>query len=213
LALGLKRAFDVIVASIALICCLPILLVAMAAICLESSGSPIFVQKRIGKDNQQFSIIKLRTMYLGAERLAIRTASNDGRITKVGRILRSIYVDELPQLLNIIRGDMSIIGPRPLSSEETSHIIESLTLSEDHPGLCPTLRPGLVGLEQVNRTRALSYVERFRLNHEYEKTWSPALDVRIFIKSVVMCRGVCLATGAGGLMIAIAAIVAWSASL
>ncbi|HEY9772517.1 MAG TPA: sugar transferase [Planktothrix sp.] len=196
-----KRLFDIAFASAALVCCLPIIIVAAILVRLESSGSPIFFQRRVGKENKLFSIIKLRTMYVGAEKFGFRTASNDGRLTKVGKWLRRLNVDELPQLFNIIRGEMSVIGPRPLSDEETNYIRESLTMSDEYPGLIPTFRPGLVGLEQVSRSRQLTYLERFKLNAEYEQRWSILLDQQIMLKAMVMCKEACLATILGGLMI------------
>ncbi|HEY9713101.1 MAG TPA: sugar transferase, partial [Chroococcales cyanobacterium] len=110
-----KRAFDVTFALVALACSAPILIVCFIAISAQSRGWPIFVQRRVGRCGKVFNIFKLRTMYSGSDSHAFKTASDDHRLTPVGKLLRNANIDELPQLINIILGDMSVIGPRPLS--------------------------------------------------------------------------------------------------
>src|SRR5438093_11878340 len=111
----LRRAFDILVAGTALALSSPVLLVAIVAIRLESRGHPIYRQRRIGQDGRAFDVLKLRTMVQGAEGMGAGMAVNEGdpRITRVGAILRRYSIDELPNLVNVVRGEMSIIGPRP----------------------------------------------------------------------------------------------------
>jgi lipopolysaccharide/colanic/teichoic acid biosynthesis glycosyltransferase len=200
-----KRAFDLAVATFSLLCVAPVVAVAMFLIVLESSGSPIFTQLRIGQRGRVFRILKLRTMFKGSDKLNYKTVAADERLTKVGSVLRSLNIDELPQLINIINGDMSVVGPRPLSLDETQFLTEQAGISKDTSGLIPVFRPGLVGLEQVNRDRTLTYAERFRYNDTYESNWSLALDSKILLKAMYLCRPICAVVAFGAL--ALVAIV------
>lgn len=195
---AVKRAFDLCLAVIALACVFPLLLVAMLAIILETPGSPIFTQARVGQNGKIFRIFKLRTMVAGSDKQSFRTQQMDKRLTRVGAILRRLNIDELPQLVNILLGHMSIIGPRPLSLDETRFLTTQAGFEWDYPGLIPTSRPGLVGLEQVNRDRELSYAERFRYNHNYESNWTVVLDLNILAKAILLCSPVCVAVVGGG---------------
>jgi lipopolysaccharide/colanic/teichoic acid biosynthesis glycosyltransferase len=198
-----KRFIDICFAIIGLTLSAPVLLFFLIVVALESPGSPIYVQKRVGRNGQIFNIYKLRTMFAGTDGNGFKTAKEDRRLTISGKLLRKTNIDELPQLINILNGDMSLIGPRPLSVDETDHIIKTLNIWTTYPGFYPTARPGLVGLEQVNRTKEMSYFERFGYNHQYETTWTPALDYRIFVKALLICRHVCYALLAGGALLAI----------
>jgi lipopolysaccharide/colanic/teichoic acid biosynthesis glycosyltransferase len=196
----IKRTFDILFAMFGLIVTGPILLLACLAIVMESSGSPIFIQRRVGRKGRIFNIYKLRSMRSVRKESCsngFKTAKDDQRLTRVGLFLRLTNLDELPQLINILLGDMSLIGPRPLSVDETEHIKGTLQVSPAYAGFAPQSRPGLVGLEQINRTRELTYLERFEYNHEYEATWSPWLDLQIFARSVFMCKHVSIAGGIG----------------
>lgn len=185
-----KRIIDVTLCLIAAVICTPIILLCCLLIMAESRGCPIYLQKRIGKNGKVFSILKLRTMAHSSDPLGPVTQENDARITRVGGILRASKIDELPQLWNILSGEMSIIGPRPLSTVECESI-EDLGFSPEYPGFYPTVRPGLIGLEQVNRTRQLSYAERFELNYQYECTTSMMVDMQIFADALRQCQQVC----------------------
>lgn len=198
-----KRLFDITFAIVSIVLSSPVLLLALLVVALESPGNPIFVQKRVGKNGRIFDIYKLRTMYQGmvSDNDGFRTAKGDSRLTKSGFILRATNIDELPQLFNILKGDMSLIGPRPLSVDETEYIASHLNIGEHYPGFRPAVRPGLVGLEQVNRTRDLTYLERFQYNHVYETQWTPDLDCRIFLKALIICRHVCFAAIAGSIVV------------
>ena len=111
----MPRALDVLIAAAALAICSPLLAVAIVAIRLESAGSPIYRQRRVGKDGEPFEMLKLRTMVAGAEHVGAGLAVNvgDSRITRVGALLRRFSLDELPNLVNVLRGEMAIVGPRP----------------------------------------------------------------------------------------------------
>jgi len=186
-----KRLFDVSLSLAAAIMCTPIILFCCLLILAESRGCPIYRQKRIGKNGKVFSILKLRTMLPRTAGLAFETQENDARVTAFGRILRASKIDELPQIWNILAGEMSIIGPRPLSTDECDHIEQNLGFGREYPGFHPTVQPGLIGLEQVNRSRQLSYAERFELNHQYECTSSMMVDLQIFADAFRQCKQVC----------------------
>lgn len=172
ISLAIKRLFDVIVALGGIIILSPILLVCMILIKCKL-GSPIFFkQRRIGKNNKEFEMIKFRTMK--------DLVDNDGnllpdeeRMTKLGMILRSLSIDELPEFINILKGEMSLIGPRPL-------LVEYLPLYDDKQIKRHDVTPGLTGWAQVNGRNSLSWCEKFELDVWYVENWSLYLDVRIF---------------------------------
>lgn len=170
--LAIKRLCDVIVALGGIIILSPILLVCMILIKCKL-GSPIFFkQRRIGKNNKEFEMIKFRTMK--------DLVDNDGnllpdeeRMTKLGMILRRLSIDELPEFINILKGEMSLIGPRPL-------LVEYLPLYNDKQIKRHDVTPGLTGWAQVNGRNSLSWCEKFELDVWYVENWSLYLDVRIF---------------------------------
>lgn len=198
---AIKRGFDIIVATVSLLCVAPLLLVSMMCIVLESPGSPLFLQERVGRSGRVFRIFKLRTMHVGAEKFAASTAVDDPRVTGVGSVLRRLKFDELPQLVNVLRGEMSLIGPRPLPIRLIESLIENDGFGRDYPGLVPTFRPGLIGLEQVNRDRERTFAERFALNHEYEQNWSLRSDCKILMRGIYQCSPVCIAVCCGALVL------------
>ena len=193
-----KRPVDILVSATALISCFPVLVVLCAFISLDSPGLPVYKQRRLGKKGILFDIYKLRTMFDGADRHGFKTEPADPRVTRLGNFLREKKLDELPQLWNILRGDMSLIGPRPLSLEESEFVMTELGFSQQHPGFIPTVRPGLTGLEQIYRIHHLVYTERFQWNACYEATLSLLTDLKVLSATVMMCRLVCLATIFGG---------------
>lgn len=188
-----KRAVDIAIASAALIVCAPIILLAALLISIDSPGPTFYKQKRIGLRGQQFVILKLRTMVIGADRQGCVTQQNDPRVTQIGRLLRKTKIDELPQLVNVLLGDMSIVGARPLSVDECA-CIEEEGFDWTVPGFYPNLRPGLIGLEQAHRFRALNYGERFRFNAQYENNCSILMDADIFLRCLGQCRYVMYCT-------------------
>ena len=183
-ALAVKRAVDVVLAMTLLGATFPILVLAVLAVRLTSRGPAIFVHDRIGYRCRRFSMYKLRTMVQGAEREEARLAAanggriffklaNDPRITRVGRLLRRFSLDELPQLLNVLRGDMSLVGPRPLLVSD----LRNFPLYRQQRRFA--MKPGLTGLWQVSGRSLLSDDERIRLDDEYVRRWSLSLDLAI----------------------------------
>jgi lipopolysaccharide/colanic/teichoic acid biosynthesis glycosyltransferase len=170
----LRRVFDVLVAGTVLLLTAPLLAAAMLAIRLESPGHPIYRQRRIGRDGAPFDVLKLRTMVSGAERMGAGLAVDDGdtRITRVGALLRRTSIDELPNLVNVLRGEMSIIGPRPTVPVQVAQY------TERQRGRL-ALKPGITGWAQVNGRATLPWPERIELDLWYAEHRSLALDLRI----------------------------------
>ncbi len=173
-----RRLFDVVVAAAALVVASPVLLAAIVAIRLESPGHPIFRQRRIGKDGRPFDMLKLRTMVAGAESMGSGLAVNEGdpRITRVGAVLRRFSIDELPNLVNVLRGDMAIVGPRPTVQVQVQQY------TERQRGRL-AIRPGLTGWAQVNGRAKLRWDERIELDLWYIEHRSWRLDLRILART------------------------------
>jgi lipopolysaccharide/colanic/teichoic acid biosynthesis glycosyltransferase len=180
----LRRAFDLVVAAVALALAAPFLLVAVIAIRLESPGSPIYRQRRVGKDGRAFDVIKLRTMVTGAEHLGAGLAVSEGdtRITRVGRILRRTSLDEVPNLVNVLKGEMAIIGPRPTVPVQ----VEQYT-GRQRGRLA--VKPGMTGWAQVNGRAEIPWDERIELDLWYIEHRSLALDVKILWRSIRIVFG------------------------
>jgi lipopolysaccharide/colanic/teichoic acid biosynthesis glycosyltransferase len=176
-----RRAFDIVVAGIALLCFSPVLLVAMVAIRLESPGSPIYRQRRVGRDGEEFDVLKLRTMVTGAEHIGAGMAIDEGdtRITRVGSFLRRTSLDEIPNLINVLRGDMAIIGPRPTIPVQVAQYT-------DRQRGRLTVKPGLTGWAQVNGRAALPWPERIELDLWYIEHRSWRLDFQILMRTARM---------------------------
>ena len=174
----LRRLFDLVTAAAALVVTSPLLLLAVIAVPLESRGSPIYRQRRIGLDGQEFEVIKLRTMVSGAENLGagLAVAENDERITRLGALLRRSSVDELPNLINVLRGEMAIIGPRPTVALQ----VEQYTARQRGR---LTVRPGITGWAQVNGRAGLPWDERIELDLWYIENRSWKLDRQILRRS------------------------------
>jgi lipopolysaccharide/colanic/teichoic acid biosynthesis glycosyltransferase len=179
-----RRAFDIVVASAALVFFSPVLVVAIVAIRFESQGSPIYRQRRVGLDGEEFDVLKLRTMVTGAEHIGAGMAIDEGdtRITRVGAFLRRTSLDEIPNLVNVIRGDMAIIGPRPTIPVQVAQYT-------DRQRGRLTVRPGLTGWAQVNGRAALPWAERIELDLWYieHRTWR--LDIQILLRTARMVLG------------------------
>jgi len=169
-----KRALDLAVAVPLLTVTAPIVGLAALAVRLESPGHPIYKQRRIGLDGHAFEVIKLRTMVSGAEHMGAGMAVDEGdtRITKIGAFLRRTSIDELPNLLNIVRGEMSLVGPRPTIQVQ----VDQYT---DRQRGRLTVRPGLTGWAQVNGRASLPWSERIELDLHYIERASLRLDLRI----------------------------------
>jgi lipopolysaccharide/colanic/teichoic acid biosynthesis glycosyltransferase len=176
-----KRAFDIVIAEVALVVTSPLILAAALAIRLESKGSPVYRQLRIGKDGEPFEMVKLRTMVSGAETIGAGMAVNQGdpRITRVGAFLRRFSLDELPNLVNVIRGEMSIVGPRPTIKAQVDQYTERQLRRLE-------VKPGITGWAQVNGRAALPWDERIELDVWYVDNQSLLLDFKILLRTVRM---------------------------
>ena len=174
----MNRSTDIAVAGAALVVSSPLLALAALAIKLDGGGPVIYRQTRVGKDEQPFELLKLRTMIPDAEKQGAGWAVNRGdpRITRVGRVLRRLSLDELPQLWNVLRGDMSVIGPRPTLAYQ----VERYT-PRQHRRL--DVKPGLTGWAQVHGRATLPWDERIELDVWYVEHRSPLLDLKILLRT------------------------------
>src|SRR5947209_20465930 len=179
-----KRALDLLIAGVGSLLTAPAVALLALAIRLESPGHPVYRQARAGKDGNEFSIYKLRTMVRGAEFTGAGLAIQEGddRITRVGAFLRRYSLDELPNLWNVVRGEMSIIGPRPTRSVQ----VEQYT--ERQRGRL-AVKPGITGWAQVNGRASLPWAERIELDLWYVEHGSLWLDLRILARTVRMVLG------------------------
>lgn len=177
---GVKRALDITFSIVGTAVTSPILLAVAAAVKLDSKGPVIFKQERLGKDGKVFEIYKFRSMCVGAEHMGTGQYSykGDSRVTRVGKVIRATSLDELPQFINILKGDMSFIGPRPLIPEE-SHIRD---LRREY-GVY-SVRPGLTGWAQVNGRDCLSDEEKAEYDREYIERRSLLFDTKIFFRTI-----------------------------
>lgn len=185
---GVKRALDILLSLVVLtIGAVPMLIVALL-IRLESPGPAIFRQERIGKDGKVFEFLKFRSMCLGAEHTGTGVYSdrNDTRVTRLGKILRATSIDELPQLINILKGDMSLIGPRP---PLTYHPWPYEEYTEEQKRMF-AVRPGITGWAQVHGRKGVEWHHRIELNVWYVDHVSFWLDVKIFFMTIykVLCN-------------------------
>jgi lipopolysaccharide/colanic/teichoic acid biosynthesis glycosyltransferase len=182
-----SRVLDVAIAAVGLAVAAPLLLLAMLAIRLESRGSPIYRQRRVGRHGVPFDLLKLRTMVAGAEHIGPGIALNEGdpRITRVGALLRRFSLDELPNLVNVLRGEMAIVGPRPTIQAQVDQYTDRQRRRLE-------VKPGITGWAQVNGRAALPWDERIELDVWYVDHRSLWLDLRILARTARM-----LATGHG----------------
>jgi lipopolysaccharide/colanic/teichoic acid biosynthesis glycosyltransferase len=175
---ALNRALDVALAATGLALASPVLGLAALGIKLEDGGPVLYRQTRVGKDGVDFELVKLRTMVVGAERIGAGAAVNRGdpRITRVGRLLRKLSLDEVPQLWNVLRGDMSLIGPRPtLRYQVEEYDAEQRRRLE--------VKPGITGWAQIHGRAELPWDERIKLDVWYVDNRSPRLDLRILART------------------------------
>jgi lipopolysaccharide/colanic/teichoic acid biosynthesis glycosyltransferase len=173
-----NRALDVVGASLGLAVTSPALAVAAIAIKLGDGGPVFYRQRRVGRDGREFELLKLRTMVVGAERQGAGWAVNRGdpRITRVGRALRRLSIDELPQLWNVVRGEMSLIGPRPTLAYQ----VEQYTPRQRKR---LEVKPGITGWAQIHGRASLPWEERIELDVWYVENRSPAVDLRILLRT------------------------------
>ena len=175
----MNRAFDVVVSVLGLIVTSPLLLLSAVAIQVDSRGPTLYRQRRIGRDGQPFDLFKLRTMHPGADPVGVGTPvlEGDPRVTRVGRILRRLSFDELPNLVNVLRGEMAIVGPRPTLPAQVE-------LYSERERRRLEVKPGLTGWAQVNGRAGIPWAERIELDVWYVDHRSAALDLRILARTV-----------------------------
>jgi len=180
----IRRAVDIVASALALALASPALALAMLAIRLESPGPAIFRQRRSGLNGAEFDMLKLRTMVQGAEGIGAGLSVNedDARITRVGALLRRTSLDELPNLVNVLRGEMSLVGPRPTLPVQVAQY------SERQRGRL-AVKPGITGWAQVNGRASLPWSERIELDLYYVEHRSLALDLRILWRTLAMVAG------------------------
>ncbi|GAC1546493.1 MAG: hypothetical protein NVS2B17_29820 [Candidatus Velthaea sp.] len=184
-----KRVIDVSVAVAALAVTAPVLLVAMTGIVLVTGGSPIFSQERVGRDGRRFRMYKLRTMVDGAHLLhqdirhlnevdgPVFKVRNDPRLHQIGSILRRTSIDELPNFVNVLRGEMSVVGPRPPLPCEVDHYDASAMRRL-------SVKPGITCLWQISGRSTLSFEQWIALDNAYIDNWSPGMDLRIIADTI-----------------------------
>ena len=177
----IRRGLDIVIAGVALVVSAPLQLLAMLAIRLESPGHPIYRQRRVGKDGVEFDMLKLRTMVRGAESIGagLAVTEGDARITRVGKVLRRWSIDELPNLVNVLRGEMSIIGPRPTIQVQVAQY------TERQRGRVK-IRPGLTGWAQIHGRTSLPWHERIELDLWYVEHRKLKTDLVILWQTVLM---------------------------
>jgi lipopolysaccharide/colanic/teichoic acid biosynthesis glycosyltransferase len=179
-----NRALDVAGASLGLALASPFLAASALAIKLEDRGPVLYRQRRVGRGGEEFELLKLRTMVVGAERQGAGWAVNKGdpRITRVGRLLRRLSLDELPQLWNVVRGEMSLIGPRPTLAYQ----VERYT---DRQRRRLEVKPGITGWAQIHGRAKLPWDERIELDVWYVEHRSPLVDVKILLRTPLALIG------------------------
>ncbi len=177
----IKRAFDFFFALIGLICASLFLLIIAIAVKIDSKGPVIFKQKRLGKNGKEFHIYKFRTMVVNAEAGGVYSDNNDPRITKVGNILRKTSLDEIPQLFNILKGDMSFVGFRP---PLTYHPWPWEEYTEEQKVMF-RVRPGITGWAQIHGRKTVEWHKRIEMNVWYAEHASFGLDCKIFLGTIL----------------------------
>jgi lipopolysaccharide/colanic/teichoic acid biosynthesis glycosyltransferase len=181
------RPLDIVIAAAALVVLSPVLLVAALAIRLGSPGPVLYRQRRVGRDGREFELLKLRTMVQGSDPVGYGTVVtlDDPRVTTAGRFLRRTSLDEIPNLVNVLRGEMAIVGPRPTIPAQVADYTPRQRRRHE-------VRPGMTGWAQVQGRAGIPWEERIELDIEYVERRSPALDLRILLKTTWL-----LATGHG----------------
>lgn len=179
----IKRLLDILLCLISCVIGIPIVIITCICVVLESKGNPIYEQERLGKNGQLFKLYKIRSMYTDAEKNGPKWANkNDNRVTKVGKFIRKTRIDEIPQLFNILKGDMNIVGPRPERS------IFTCEFEKEIPGFMNRLqvKPGLTGLAQINGGYDITPKEKLRYDLEYIENRNLLMDLKIILKTTLI---------------------------
>ena len=189
----MNRALDVAIAGAGLVLTSPVLALGALAVKLEDGGPVLYKQTRVGKDGADFELLKLRTMIVGAEKQGAGYAvdKGDARITKAGRLLRRLSVDELPQLWNVVRGDMSVIGPRPTLRYQVDQYDERQLHRLD-------VKPGITGWAQIHGRASLPWAERIELDLWYVRHHDWKTDLLILLRTPLALFGGTYKGGTGG---------------
>jgi lipopolysaccharide/colanic/teichoic acid biosynthesis glycosyltransferase len=174
----MSRVLDIVLAGVGMVLAAPLLLIAAVAIKLDSRGPVIYRQRRVGKDGEQFEVYKLRTMRLGADPVGVGTPvlEDDPRVTRVGGLLRRFSLDEVPNLVNVLRGELAIVGPRPTLAAQVELYTERQRRRLE-------VKPGITGWAQVNGRAGIPWEERIELDVWYVDNRSLALDLRILART------------------------------
>lgn len=175
----LKRVFDLTVSFLFFLFILPLLLLVILLILLIERETPFFFQYRLGENGRKFRLYKFRTMLNKKREVNREILSGDSEVTKIGRYLRRFKIDELPQIINVIKGDMSIVGPRPC-------MVSQLVDFNDDGKQRLKVKPGLTGLAQINGNIYLSWEERWKYDREYVENLSFLLDLKIIFKTILI---------------------------
>ena len=168
----IKRLLDIVISATALILLSPFMLIIYLLVRINLGGPAFFLQERVGKDNKIFKMIKFRTMKNSTDKDGNLLSDNE-RLTRFGSFLRSFSIDELPELINILKGDMSLVGPRALLVQYLEHYNSEQIRRHD-------VLPGLTGWAQINGRNSITWCEKFKLDVWYVDNWSLWLDIKIF---------------------------------
>lgn len=168
----IKRLLDIVISATALILLSPFMLIIYLLVRINLGGPAFFLQERVGKDNKIFKMIKFRTMKNSTDKDGNLLSDNE-RLTRLGRFLRSFSIDELPELINILKGDMSLVGPRALLVQYLEHYNSEQIRRHE-------VLPGLTGWAQINGRNSITWCEKFKLDVWYVDNWSLWLDIKIF---------------------------------
>ena len=179
--LKIKEILDVILSVFVIIITFPILILIVLAIKVESKGPALFVQERLGQYGKVFRIYKFRTMCINAEKGGVYEVNNDSRVTKVGKVLRRTSIDEFPQFINVLKGEMSIIGPRPPLTYHPWPLNEYTKVQKKRF----RIKPGITGLAQINGRKGISWEQRIKYDVEYVEKMSFGLDVKILFITII----------------------------
>ena len=173
----IKRIFDITLSTLGILIILPVWIIILILIKLDSKGPFLYTHKRVGLNGKEFNCYKFRSMNTGSEENILVSSPDDERVTSVGYFLRKTSLDETPQLINVLFGDMSIVGPRPALPSQ----VKEFTGSEKDKLL---VKPGLTGWTQVNGRNSLPYKKRLELDSWYAKNWNLLLDLKIIFKTL-----------------------------